>query len=70
LENHYPEKIIAYLEAATQPMDVEKIRVDLGMGNWNTVLKHCLQLVMEKKIRGLKTSKSWVFWIEKAVTNS
>lgn len=70
MENRYPEKIIAYLETATQPMDVEKIRVDLRMGNWNTVLKHCLQLVMEKKISGLKTSKSWIFWIEKVPSNS
>ena len=66
MENHYQEKIVELLEKATQPMDIEKIRTDVGIGNWNTALKHCLELIIVKKIKGIKTSKSWVFW---AVTN-
>jgi hypothetical protein len=45
-----------------QPLDVEKIRVACGIGNWQTALKHCLELLYDEKIRGIKTSKSWVFW--------
>lgn len=64
MENHYQEKIVEMLEKATQPMDIEKIRVDVGIGNWNTALKHCLELVIAKRIKGQKTSKSWIFWVE------
>lgn len=65
MENDYPEKIIEILQKATEPMDIEKIRVEAGIGNWQTALKHCLQLVISHKINGQKTSKSWIFWIEK-----
>jgi hypothetical protein len=64
MENHYQEKIIEMLKKANQPMDIEKIRVDVGIGNWNTALKHCLELLIAKKIKGQKTSKSWIFWVE------
>jgi hypothetical protein len=67
MENHYDEKIIEALEKAIQPLDIEKIRVDCGIGNWNTALKHALELVISGKIRGQKTSKSWIFWIEKEI---
>jgi hypothetical protein len=63
VENNYSEKIIQTLEKATQPMDIEKIRVEAGIGHWTTALKHCLELVIAKKISGQKTTKSWVFWI-------
>jgi hypothetical protein len=64
MENRYQEKIIEMLEKATQPMDIEKIRMGVGIGNWNTALKHCLELVIAGKIKGQKTSKSWIFWIK------
>jgi hypothetical protein len=64
VENNYQEKILTTLENATQPLDIEKIRTEVGIGNWNTALKHCLELLIAKKINGMKTSKSWVFWIE------
>lgn len=63
MENNYSEKIIRILEKATQPMDIQKIRVEAEIGHWNTALKHCLELVIAKKISGQKTTKSWVFWI-------
>jgi hypothetical protein len=61
----YPSKIVETLEKATQPMDIEKIRVKAGIGNWNTALKHCLELKIAGKIQGQKTSKSWIFWSKK-----
>jgi hypothetical protein len=68
--NHYHEKILKMLQEAEQPMDIEKIRVHVGIGNWQTALKHCLELYIDGKIRGQKTSKSWVFWIEKKIADS
>ena len=64
MENNYSEKIVQTLEKATQPMDIEKIRVEAGIGHWTTALKHCLELVISEKIHGKKTSKSWIFWVD------
>lgn len=63
-ELNYDQKIIAVLTDANEPTDIEKIRVEAGIGHWNTALKHCLELLIAKKISGIKTSKSWIFWIE------
>jgi len=62
MEEGYEEKILAFLSEAAEPVDVEKIRVACNIGNWNTALKHCLELLIQGKVRGQKTSKSWVFW--------
>lgn len=60
---NYKEKIFNYLSSTTEPVDIEKIRKACGIGNWNTALNYCLRLLIEGKINGQKTSKSWVFWI-------
>ena len=62
MENNYDQKIIETLEKTETPLDIEKIRLEVGIGNWNTALAHCLGLLVAKKINGFKTSKSWVFW--------
>jgi hypothetical protein len=62
----YKERIPAFLTKTKAPMDVEKTRVACKIGNWNTALKHCLELFVEGKIKGQKTSKSWVFWVGEA----
>jgi hypothetical protein len=67
LKNDYKEKILKTLQNATQPLDIERIRTEGGIGNWNTALKHCLELLVEKKVNGVKTSKSWVFWVGHSV---
>jgi len=63
----YKEKILNFLAEARaeEPVDVEKIRVACGIGSWQTALKHCLELLLQGRIKGQKTSKSWIFWIEK-----
>jgi len=61
----YKPSIVGLLKRAKEPMDIEKIRVEAGIGNWQTALKHCLELLIAKKILGTKTSKSWIFWVEK-----
>ncbi len=62
MEKGYDEKILSLLEKTDTPTDTEKIRLEVGIGNWSTALAHCLGLLMAKKISGVKTSKSWVFW--------
>jgi hypothetical protein len=61
-KGEYGAAILRTIGAASQPLDVERIRTECGIGNWQTALKHCLELLSEDKIRGVKTSKSWVFW--------
>ena len=65
MENDYPQKIIDVLKSAEQPLDVENVKTRAGIGNWNTAHKHLLQLVIEGKICGQKTSHGWIFWIDK-----
>jgi len=63
MTKNYPEKILTFLTQTTEPVDVEKIRIACGIGNWNTALTHCLDLLVHGKIQGQKTSKGWVFWL-------
>ncbi|MGB9779021.1 MAG: hypothetical protein ACPLW8_06400 [Candidatus Bathyarchaeales archaeon] len=62
MKANYKEKIYDFLSKTQKPTDIEKIRKECKIGNWNTALKHCLELLIEGKIKGQKTSKSWVFW--------
>ncbi|MCR3906996.1 MAG: hypothetical protein NUK62_08245 [Tenericutes bacterium] len=57
------DRIINCLRTTKVPQGVENIRVACNIGNWNTALKHCLELVLQEKINGQKKSKSWIFWI-------
>jgi len=56
------DKIFVEIKAAKQPIDCEKIARATSVG-WGTALRYALELVMEGQVNGLKTSKSWVFWI-------
>jgi len=56
------ETIRQVLDESSRPMDVEKIREACRIGNWQTALKHCLELLYDGKIHGIKSSKSWLFW--------
>jgi hypothetical protein len=62
------KRIINCLNATKMPQGVENIRVACNIGNWNTTLKHCLELLLQEKINGQKTSKSWIFWINQPQT--
>lgn len=66
--NEYKTTILEILERATEPLDVEKIRIAACIGNWQTALKHLLELKIQGEIEGRKTSKSWIFWRKKAKT--
>jgi len=58
----YKQQILRTLARAKRPMDVEKIRVACHIGNWQTALKHCLELQYDGRINATKSSKSWIFW--------
>jgi len=64
------QQIIEHLRAANMPSHVETIRVSCGVGNWNTALKHCLELLLSKQIEGQRTSNGWIFWIAKKSTQA
>ncbi|MBI4163975.1 MAG: hypothetical protein HY512_03870 [Candidatus Aenigmarchaeota archaeon] len=66
----YRERILNHLNGSDRPQDIEKIRVSTEIGNWNTCLKHCLELMINREIEGQKTSKSWVFWKKGKVSTS
>jgi hypothetical protein len=58
----HEQKIIEFLNSATEPVDIEKIRKACEIGHWNTALNCCLRLLMDEKIKGQKTTKGWIFW--------
>ncbi len=58
----YKTAILKFLAKSAQPVDVENIRVACKIGNWETAVRHCLELYYEARIRGIKSSKSWIFW--------
>jgi len=55
------QKVFEVVEAATEPIDCEKVAREVHVG-WGTALRYALELLVQGKIRGLKTTKSWVFW--------
>ena len=62
MKETYDQKIMELLKNAEEPMDVAKIQAACGIGNWNTAMKHCLELLVDGKINGQRTSKGWIFW--------
>ncbi len=58
------DKVIEYLEACTEPQGIQTIQKGTGISHWNATLSICLELMVQGKIKGTKTSKSWVFWVD------
>jgi len=56
------QHILTCIESSKLPLGVENIRTAAKIGNWNTALKHCLELFVDGKINGQRTSKGWIFW--------
>ena len=55
-------KVLTLLQRHEQPCDVERIRRETGIQNWNSFLRHCLELYLDGEVNGLKTRRGWVFW--------
>jgi len=60
----YKEKILEVLGSSPIPMDTENVRVKAGIKSWATAKATLLELVLERRILGAKTTKSWIFWVQ------
>jgi hypothetical protein len=61
--NSAKEKISEVLKESQIPMDVENVRVKSGLKNWESTKAILLEMVLQGAIRGQKTTKSWIFWV-------
>ncbi len=64
MKSEYVSKISTYLASCEEPQSVESIRIKAGISHWGIALAACLDLTLQGKIKGLKTSRGWVFWAE------
>jgi len=60
--NSHQQKIMEVLGEAMMPMDVENVRVQVGMKNWESTKSILLEMVLQGSIEGQKTTKGWIFW--------
>ena len=60
--SEYKKAILTLLANASQPLDVEYIRTACKIGNWQTALKHGLELLYDGRIQGTRTSRGWIFY--------
>lgn len=65
MQRNYKNKALNVLKDSSIPMDIENVRVRAGIKSWVTSKSVLLELLWEGKISGQKTTKSWIFWIDK-----
>lgn len=58
------EKVFDVLRNASQPLSIDAVRYRTEIRSWDKARALLLELLYEKKIEGIKTSKSWIFWLE------
>ena len=59
--NH--KRIVQVLADSQIPMDVENVKVQAGMKNWESTKSILLEMVLQGRISGQKTTKGWIFWV-------
>ncbi len=64
--NGYQARILETLNQSAIPMDVENIRLNAGLKNWESTKALLLELVILGKVLGQKTTKGWIFWTDNA----
>jgi hypothetical protein len=57
------KRVLQTVGEALMPVSIEYIAQRVNVG-WGTALRYALELLADGKINGVKTTKSWVFWIE------
>ena len=57
------KRVSETIAEASMPVSVEYIAQRLNVG-WGTALRYALELLAAGKIKGMKTTKSWVFWTQ------
>jgi hypothetical protein len=63
-------RIKAALQQSAIPMDVENVRLSVGLKNWESTKAILLEMVLRGEISGQKTTKSWVFWANPGETHA
>jgi response regulator of citrate/malate metabolism len=53
-------KVIAVIEQAGQPVTVDYVAYHVGT-SWNSARAMLLELVIEERIGGVRTSRGWIF---------
>ena len=57
-------RLLKVLSNADNPVSIDYVRYNLKI-NWGTARALLLSMALEGKIQSMKTSKSWIFWVEK-----
>jgi len=65
MSGRYENEVINVLKEFEMPVDIENVRTRAGIKSWVTAKATLLDLAMQNRIKALKTSKSWIFWIDR-----
>ena len=52
------------------PMDVENVRNETGLKNWESTKSILLEMVLQGTILGQRTTKGWIFWVNPSAMRS
>ena len=57
-------KVLDVLRNASQPLSIDAVRYRTEIRSWDKARALLLELLYEKNVVGIKSSKSWIFWLE------
>jgi hypothetical protein len=66
----YKDRIMQVLENSPVPMDVENVRLNAGMKNWESTKSILLEMLLQGLIHGQRTTRSWVFWVDNDISST
>jgi len=64
-KTEYEEKLVQLLKNVKEPVSIDFVAFNLRL-SWVTTRALLFTLALQGKIKFMKTSKSWVFWLEHA----
>ena len=64
------QSIVEYLMTRPYPVGVAEVAHTVGVKNWSSALATLLELVIEDKIQGIKTSHGWYFTAKKEASTA
>lgn len=56
------QNVIQTLKVSDMPLSIEAVKFRSKMSSWGTTRSILLELLVNGKIRGLKSSNGWIFW--------
>jgi len=60
----YEKKLVLLLKTVKNPVSIDFVAFNLRL-SWVTARALLFTLALEGKLKCMKTSKSWIFWLEK-----